>query len=257
MIKKYIIILSGLILPFTSQAQIGINTENPKGLLHIDGAHTTATTNPILGSISTAQAVDDVIITPNGNVGVGILSPTAKIHITATNSTPSMRIEDGTQGKEKILRSDANGNTSWINQLSSGGFIYNILGGATYPNNQVNLVKTMPITETGNYLVIIRWWGRVTQAQGSANNEISAYFYLDESTDATTARGSQKDGIEYYLNAVVGVPYCLTTSLYAFATAGNYLKIFILPSVGGGDWQIGIPSTSAPVLNPSIILFQI
>lgn len=256
MIKKYIILLLGFILPLISSAQISINTENPKGLLHIDGASTTATTNPSSGNVSMTQATDDVIITADGNMGIGVLSPTAKMHVSATNTTPAMLITDGTQGNEKMLRSDANGYASWINQPTSGGVIYNILGGATYLNNQATLVKSMPITETGNYLVIIRWWGISTKAMGSANNEMSAYFYLDESTDATTARGTQKDGIEYYLNSIANHYFTLTTSLYASATAGNYLKVFILPSLGG-DWQIGTPHPSIASLNPSIVVFKI
>ncbi len=256
MIKKYTILLSVLVFSLISTAQISINTENPKGLFHIDGASTAATTNPSTGSVSAAQAVDDVIITSTGNVGIGVLSPTAKMHISTTNSTPAMLLSDGTEGNEKILRSDTNGYTSWINQPASGGYIYNILGGATYPNNQASLVKAMPITETGNYLVIIRWWGISTSALGSISNEISGYFYLDESNNATTSRGSQKDGIEYYLNSVANHYFTLTTSLYASATAGNYLKVFVLPSLGG-DWKIGIPYPSITSLNPSIVLFKI
>lgn len=238
-------------------AQIGINTENPKHILHIDGASSAATTNPASGSISTVQAKDDVVVTADGNMGFGTLSPTAKVHISTTNSTtPAMKIVDGTQGSEKILRSDANGNTSWIKQSKSIVSIHNILGGATYPNNVVSLIKTIPITETGNYLVIIRWWGMITSAAGSANNEVSAYFYLDESPNTTSARGTLKDGIEYYTIGMTSAALCLTTSLFAPATAGNYLKIFIQPYVGG-DWIIGAPIPANPIFNPSIILFKI
>jgi hypothetical protein len=44
----------------------------------------------------------------NGNIGIGTLTPTAKLHVVG-----SFKIEDGTQGVNKILTSDANGLTSW------------------------------------------------------------------------------------------------------------------------------------------------
>lgn len=56
-------------------AQIGINTENPKTLLHIDGASTPATANPPTGNITAAQAADDIVVTNQGSVGIGTITP--------------------------------------------------------------------------------------------------------------------------------------------------------------------------------------
>ena len=55
------------------------------------------------GSTSTRFAIDGA-----GNVGIGIVSPAAKLHVNG-----NMRLADGTQGQGKILESDANGNASW------------------------------------------------------------------------------------------------------------------------------------------------
>lgn len=239
----YIVLLLSCI-SFLLPAQIGINTENPVALLHIDGQRNTS---------GSSNISDDVVVTSAGNIGIGTLLPTAKMHIN-TAATSAMRIVDGTQGNMKILRSDANGNTSWIAQASSCGIIHNITGGATYANGTTSLVKAMPISETGNYLVIIRWWGTATKA--NAGSEISAYFFLDESPNTSTARGTLKDGIEYYTNSLPNNAFCLTTSLFATATAGNYLKVFISPSIGGGDWRIGTVGNNY-LWNPSIILFKI
>jgi hypothetical protein len=51
---------------------------------------------------------DVMAIKHNGNVGIGVTDPQAKLHING-----SLRIADGSQGTGKFLMSDAAGNTSW------------------------------------------------------------------------------------------------------------------------------------------------
>jgi hypothetical protein len=115
--KKQILFLLCLLGGFGATAQdptgiIGINTENPRGVLHIDGATTPATTNPQAGDVSPAQAVDDVIVNSQGRIGIGHLSPEAQIDI--RSATPgALRIQDGTEGDEELLFSDANGVGAW------------------------------------------------------------------------------------------------------------------------------------------------
>ena len=89
----------------TAQAQteaVGINTENPQGVLHIDGA----SNNP-------ASAADDVVIDASGQMGVGVAAPAAKVHIYSDTPGQALRIADGTQGDGKVLVSDADGKASW------------------------------------------------------------------------------------------------------------------------------------------------
>lgn len=59
----------------------------------------------------------------------------------------------------------------------------------------------MSITETGNYLITICWWGKTSSVYLSA---ISAYFYL-------LKNGSMVDGIEYYAPTAVNIPFTLKT----------------------------------------------
>lgn len=57
-------------------SQVGINTPNPQGILHIDGQKD----NPSTGSSFTpSQQSNDMIITAAGRVGVGMLTPTVKV----------------------------------------------------------------------------------------------------------------------------------------------------------------------------------
>lgn len=110
-ITYILMLLSFIAVP--AFAQIGINTFNPKAVLHIDGASTIATTNPETGEVTAAQAVDDVVIINSGNVGVGVLAPTTKVHISGP-ATGAIRLADGTQGDYKLLVSDgASGTSTW------------------------------------------------------------------------------------------------------------------------------------------------
>jgi hypothetical protein len=51
---------------------------------------------------------DVMAVKHNGNVGIGVTDPQAKLHING-----SLRISDGSQGTGRILMSDASGNASW------------------------------------------------------------------------------------------------------------------------------------------------
>lgn len=66
---------------------IGVNTVNPFGVFHVDGKgdnNTTETPTP-------TQQVNDFIITKDGNVGIGTITPEAKLHI--KDSTDPIRID--------------------------------------------------------------------------------------------------------------------------------------------------------------------
>lgn len=116
--KKRLLLFFVAIFCCNINAQVGINTENPEGRLHIDGQKNT--------SSSTASTYyDDVVVTPSGNMGVGTKTPKTRldfrsaerlnaIGIGGTSQTASaakagaMRYNSGTQDL-----SYSNG-TSWV-----------------------------------------------------------------------------------------------------------------------------------------------
>lgn len=70
-------------------SQVGIDTPAPLGTLHIDGAKN----NPTTGSPSPTQAIDDFIVKSTGNVGIGTVTPSAKIEINSgTPNTSGVRL---------------------------------------------------------------------------------------------------------------------------------------------------------------------
>ena len=113
--KKNIIISIGLLLSGFSYSQVGINTANPQGIFNIDGGKD----NPTTGSAHTnAQQLNDFTVTAAGNVGIGKIAPSTKLHITTggTAATPNpsgFRLEDGNQKTNFVLTSDTNGVGTW------------------------------------------------------------------------------------------------------------------------------------------------
>ena len=113
--KKNIIISIGLLLSGFSYSQVGINTANPQGIFNIDGGKD----NPTTGSTHTdAQQLNDFTVTAAGNVGIGKIAPSTKLHITtggtvATPNATGFRLEDGNQKTNFVLTSNTDGVGTW------------------------------------------------------------------------------------------------------------------------------------------------
>lgn len=150
MIKKKILLAFAVFASSILFAQIGVGTINPRNAFHVDGGKN----NNAVGSPTTVQQQDDVIITDAGQIGVGTSSPSTKLHINSTLS-PALRIVDGTQGANKVLTSDINGNASWTASAATKPTVSGILP-ALSPNVvndtwvYLNAYITLP---PGNWLV--------------------------------------------------------------------------------------------------------
>lgn len=159
--KKNIIISIGLLLSGFSYSQVGINTANPQGIFNIDGGKD----NPTTGSAHTnAQQLNDFTVTAAGNVGIGKIAPSTKLHITTggTAITPNpsgFRLEDGNQNTNFVLTSDTNGVGTWKPVAATR------IKGTLGPGIDVPLVTTGGVyRKTGSYIDLPsgKWEVRVT-----------------------------------------------------------------------------------------------
>ncbi|STD01120.1 hypothetical protein [Chryseobacterium carnipullorum] len=72
MMKKKLL-LTGFFITFSLvvKSQVGINTANPQGIFSVDGLKN----NPSTGTPTITQAKDDLVMTSNGNLGLGLTAP--------------------------------------------------------------------------------------------------------------------------------------------------------------------------------------
>jgi len=136
----------------TIHAQVGIYTSNPQGTFNIDAAKD----NPAVGTPSAAQAANDLTVSTSGNLGIGLTSPTNKIHINGTDPIRATGIQAGNSNTDRPLVVDGNGVFKSINTLSVLGIptpaIYRL---ETVQNNFLNGVgagsnQTVPMVEVKN-----------------------------------------------------------------------------------------------------------
>ncbi|MFY7811861.1 MAG: tail fiber domain-containing protein, partial [Flavobacterium sp.] len=110
--------------------------------------------NPTAGAPSTAQALNDVIVNASGDVGLGLLSPQQKLHLSGTNG-----IGFGSFASDKKLYSPSDGLLEWRTHSSAqdrafaisdqGGnkkVYLNINGPSYFTGGNVGIGVTNPVT---------------------------------------------------------------------------------------------------------------
>lgn len=247
-------------------AQVGINTKNPLGVFHVDARSTPDSTNPEAGIPNALQEEDDFIVTTNGNVGVGTISPTTKLDINGQIAIP-YKPTTGTIIKDFMLQSDATGLASWAqsysfplyrttigvdrtkatplqllenvpNARTSGNGIgitlstsYG-LGIADLESTFVLSQPTFTILKDALYLVTVK-----QRTSDAANNDIAAYgdFLFAEMLDNTTYK-------EFIYKIPLREGTAGTTFLLKVENAPKVYRWYIsLQNTPGINWFASIP----------------
>lgn len=68
-----------------ASSQVGVNTQNPQAVFHVDGAKD----NPSTGTPSASQQANDFVVTNQGQIGIGTNSPSSSLEINSAQSNTS------------------------------------------------------------------------------------------------------------------------------------------------------------------------
>lgn len=98
-------------------AQVGVNTPTPSAMMDIVSKGNAATTKAL--EINNSSNTEMVTVLNNGNVGINVANPNAKLHIVSSSGN-GFQLADGSQGANKVLTSDANGVGTWQTPAAAG-----------------------------------------------------------------------------------------------------------------------------------------
>lgn len=181
--KRYVLII--LTLSFNLIfSQVGINTPNPRGILHTDGQKD----NPVSGTTFTpAQQSNDILITGAGRIGVGTHSPAVKVDARnsgngaigfgASSLTAAAADEGAVRYNTGMEYSNGN---EWLPLLTAQPAVNKVIVIAAKTDNTVKLVTPAASTTTGlqnrasNYLV--GWTKTFESNSGSSFNASTGIF---------------------------------------------------------------------------------
>ncbi|WP_062180182.1 hypothetical protein [Dysgonomonas macrotermitis] len=202
--KKNLLLMSVFSLGLLN-AQVGINTQNPQGVFHIDAYHNTS-------SVPTdAQLADDIIIDSNGKIGFGMmpsLTDDSKIQVKG-----GITIVDGNQSVNKVLISDANGTGTWQTNKISYQNVTLSGSGATLLYNQPAgtflLTGTTITLPPGRYAVNVYMILRASASGGTVSgiSPTGSYFLLRSTfsdSNVTLAASSDIEGATHISGVLQG-----------------------------------------------------
>lgn len=203
-------VLSSLLFIITGAnllyAQVGINTGNPQTTFHIDGAKD----NSVSGVPTTIQQENDVVITSEGNVGLGIINPITKLDINNGTTAGAVKIQDGTQGNGKVLTSDANGVATWQAPSAANSFSFNNINALPLPVWNTIYGPTTRLTVINGPVV------------NNVNNSVWLRGFIEVSKNGTTNWIRISDAISVYANSS---SYYVPGTLTGWIPVGWYYRI--------------------------------
>ncbi|NDW09532.1 hypothetical protein [Dysgonomonas sp. 520] len=121
-------------LSVSLMAQVGVNTESPQGVFHIDAARNTN---------GNTNISDDVVVDTLGRVGVGTNAPQTKVDIRSSAQGQGFSLRDGSQAIGRVLTAmDNTGRAEWQDVgttvaapraiFANDGLTFTTTGGVSY-----------------------------------------------------------------------------------------------------------------------------
>jgi hypothetical protein len=201
-------------------AQVGINTMTPAGVFHV------------------AAGGDSLVISSDGNVGVGV-SPasTVKLDILSDTEGGALQIVDGLQQEGHLLTSDSAGNARWSAPIGSAGQVEALLRlGPQTIGTSTSVYTAIPtssytVKADGYHVFEIRWYARYATAP-SATTRTGTHLRLMKH-ELSTGQDIVADQYEMRRNITADATDAVTfwVTLSVNAKAGDILSLQVRPSL--------------------------
>lgn len=279
---KHIIFLTGSVIfsVLFNQicAQVGVNTEYPRSIFHIDGAGD----NPQdqISPLSNLQQSNDIVISNDGKLGVGTITPGTKLDIVDNKSITgqeALRLTPAL-GIPSILYLEGDGQTANWRPAPNIGILGQFrITSTSFPSRMatyatlVNTDGTMNVDggykirvpANGRYFVTLSIYGTnssVSSAPGSALHSLYVYLAkndtqvqsMEYSAYYTGIGANLADVIEYYQATPLSTGSkinAFTVSLYAgYCLTTDYLVIRFAPVVGYASNYAFNPNPLNPII---------
>jgi hypothetical protein len=190
--------------------------------------HVDAKANTLVTGTDTLRVGDDVIVTYNGNLGVGTIPPTLSDTrlIVTDGGTPAapkspLRIIDGKQAEGRVFTSNAGGQGQWaeLPATFSLGQAYGLYGiPAKAVSGTMDLGFSFTANATGFYSFEVRWWARVQDAS-LGGSYVPQHFRL-------LRNNVEVDQFEAYTNSIGGAQDYCTYSFILYSEVTQVNQVF-------------------------------
>lgn len=212
---KYIFLINAIFASSLGFSQVGINTENPQGIFHIDGAKDNAS----IGAPTALQQVNDIYVDSVGRLGVGTTSPTNKVEINsgtpnASGLTFSQFNSASPISSGKSIGVDTNGKVVTLikpTRTRLNGAAVATVASSVANGTQYNFVN-ITIPKAGTYLV-----SYITRGGCSGANYISSFL----------STGLTPDTVVPNSEILIALPGGGVNATFASATGTNSMIVTI------------------------------
>lgn len=156
-------------LPFFLQAQVGVFTKDPMQAFHIDGAKDNSSVPP-----SAPQILNDVVVTSDGRLGVGLLNPKTKLDLRSSDQKGIIGLGTSTQTAAAAGSGAIRYSTGNIIQYSDGVSWHNL--SMTLPPKALVLANKNSVQAlANNSTTVVSGWSVLTDAQTNFNGTTGTF----------------------------------------------------------------------------------